>query len=290
MSNLIRLTHCVPDADADALRARLVGDDHYDVLIRGEDARVLRPDGSPLIVFRSRAVPAAVWEPAFPALLRAAKPSLNRGDAAGGRYRRVKRDGTRSNTSESRPVRSGTAGYLERDPRAPICRATAYTREDAEGWAAVVPFVRAINEAFRRGCPDRYAAQLAVVRQTPPAYVIPGTVFTTMTVNRNFRTHVHKDEGDLPQGFGVMCVVEAGEYDGGYLVFPKWRVAVDLRAGDVLLADVHEWHGNTELVGVEGEYDRVSVVLYYRSEMRHCLPPDEELRWAKRRRQGDPFR
>ena len=138
-----------------------------------------------------------------------------------------------------------------------------------------------MNEVFRTGCPDRYAAQMAVVNQTDPYWIIRGTAFTTVTVNRNLRTTAHRDKGDLAEGFGVMSVLQRGIYDGGYLCFPKYGVAVDMRPGDVLLADVHEMHGNTEIVGAEGEYDRVSTVMYYRKRMRECLAPHEE--YARRK-------
>jgi hypothetical protein len=35
-----------------------------------------------------------------------------------------------------------------------------------------------------------------------------------------------------------------------------------MRDRDVLLADVHEWHGNTPLLGVPGGYQRISTVFY----------------------------
>src|SRR5262249_20019770 len=83
MVDIISLTACVPDADVDALRGKLIGDDHYDFLVGGRSTCVLKPDGSPLIVFLHGTLKAEVRRPAFPALLRAAVPSTNRGDAAG---------------------------------------------------------------------------------------------------------------------------------------------------------------------------------------------------------------
>ena len=56
---------------------------------------------------------------------------------------------------------------------------------------------------FRRELPDRYAVQMRAVRATPPEFVIRGTAFTTVTVNRNYRSAVHKDKGDLPDGFAT---------------------------------------------------------------------------------------
>lgn len=79
--------------------------------------------------------------------------------------------------------------------------------------------------------------------------MIADTAFTTVTISRDFPTAVHRDRGDLAAEFGVMAAVRAGEFGGCYLGFPKFRVAVDRRTTDVLLADVHEAHGNTDLVG-----------------------------------------
>lgn len=137
---------------------------------------------------------------------------------------------------------------------------------------------------FQRECPNRYAAQMAAVKRTPKDFIIDGTAFTTITVNRNWQTAVHRDEGDLQAGFGVMSVIRAGTYDGCYLVFPKYEIAVDMRSRDVLLADVHEYHGNTTIIGTKGAYDRISTVLYYRSNMRFCGTPAQELERFKRRR------
>jgi hypothetical protein len=161
--------------------------------------------------------------------------------------------------------------------------------DEAAKWTEVLPFAKAVNDVFKVELSDRYRAQLEAVRQTPKEFVIHGTVFSTITVNRNFRTAVHKDAGDLKEGFGVMSVLRAGDYEGCYLVFPKYRVAVDMGTRDVLLADVHEWHGNSPLIGTKGEYNRISTVLYYRSNMRHCGTAAEELERVKNRKPGDPL-
>jgi hypothetical protein len=285
------LDRATPEDYVGGLVGKYVDEGDYDLLISREDAEVLKWDGSPLIVFRHLVLPPDVCRRAYPALLRAARHGgSNRGTAAGGRDRPTKRDGTVSNTTRARYARGakdGIIGYFDRTARLPFCRTTAFTREEVEGWAAVQPFVRAVNGVFRSECPERYRAQLAVAEKTPAEWVISGTAFTTITVNRNFRTAVHKDEGDLPEGFGVMSVLRAREYEGGFLCFPRYRVAVDMRTRDVLLADVHEWHGNTPLRGARGRYERISCVFYYRTGMRYCLPPAEELRHAKRRRPGD---
>jgi hypothetical protein len=69
---------------------------------------------------------------------------------------------------------------------------------------------------------------------------------------------------------------------------PHYRIAVDLQAGDVLLSDVHCVHGNTALVGHAARYERMTVVCYYRANMRACGSPADELARAKQR-QGGPL-
>ena len=54
-------------------------------------------------------------------------------------------------------------------------------------------------------------------------------------------------------------------------MFPKYRIAVDLRGRDVLIADNTEAHGNTAIVGVSGPFERVSVITYFHEKN---LPPD----------------
>jgi hypothetical protein len=279
---IIRLFASLPDAYLESLRRERLTADHYRTLISGRPVNVHKPDGSLLLAFRPKVLSLEACERAYPALLRAAVPSHNRGDAAGGRMRVRKRDGTLSNTHASPEVLSGIIGHFADRPGAgnrgrgrSICRATQYTATDVAGWYDILPFIHEINDVFASEVPDRYAAQREAIRQTPPRHVIPGpkgdlTAFTTVTVNRNFPTYVHKDAGDLKEGFGVMSVIQAGEYGGCFLVFPKFQIAVDMRSQDVLLADVHEFHGNTEIIGVEGKYERLCIVLYYRTKMRFC--------------------
>ena len=93
-------------------------------------------------------------------------------------------------------------------------------------------------------------------------------MFTTVTVNINFQTACHQDAGDLAEGFGVMTCTRAGEYTGGYLVLPQYRVAVDYGTTDVLFADVHLWHGNTAMKRVGNSlFNRITCVHYYRTKI-----------------------
>jgi isocitrate dehydrogenase kinase/phosphatase len=94
-------------------------------------------------------------------------------------------------------------------------------------------------------------------------------VFTTLTVNKTFRTAAHRDAGDLDSGLSNLLVLSNnGNYSGGYLVFPQVRIAVNVRPGDLLLVNNHEViHGNTPIVLEDDEAERISIVCYFREKM-----------------------
>jgi hypothetical protein len=290
----------LPDARVDELAGTLLDDSHFDQLI-DSDAAVYRPAGELLLIYRAGVLPAGACRAAYDALRNAAAPSHNRGTAAG-KIRRlseldrqagllqktvfhpIKRDGTLSNSIYGKKVNTGIIGYFDRYERFPYCRMTAFNLDHPDKFAAALPFIRSIDAAFRDNVPDRYAVQRAAIARTHPDFYIHGTVFSTITVNKNWQTAVHKDAGDFAAGFGVMTALRAGRYEGCYLVFPKFRVAVDMRTRGVLMADVHQWHGNTPLIGRAGKFERISCVFYYREKMGQCGSAEQELARAKARK------
>lgn len=279
MVNTIRLSTELFDEDVKKMEGKFLTKAHFQgEPLRDEDIDVYKPDGTVLLKLRRKALPARLNRYVYDDLVKAARPTSNRGMAAGGgRYRPLKKDGTRSRTVYAKQVLSGVVGFLDRSSREPHCRATAFTGQESARWARIAALAQEVNAVFADTLPERYAAQMAMVGQTRPDWIIPGTAFSTVTVNRNFRTAVHTDEGDLPEGFGVITADRRGPYEGGVLVFPKYEIAVDLHPGDVLLCDVHEFHGNTAFAGFDGEYERLSCVFYYRREMIKCGSFDQEL-------------
>ncbi len=288
--NTIRIKRAMPRAKQEQLAGRFAEPSDYDLLIN-ESADILKPDGTPLLMFRKGILGTKECRTAYANLIGAAAPSSNRGMAGGAiddstREYRIRQDGTRSKTNHAKnTVNSGIVGSFDRGPRFPYCRQTAYTIANRDKFEKALPFIRHVDREFKNLCPLRYANQMEMVLKTHPDFRILGTSFTTITVNKNFRTAIHKDQGDYEGGFGVMAVLEAGRYDGAYLVFPAFRVAVDMRTTDLILADVHEYHGNTELIGTPGRYVRMSLVFYYREGMTECGSQEEELSRVKRIRQ-----
>jgi hypothetical protein len=166
-----------------------------------------------------------------------------------------------------RQADSGLAGFW-RLPGAPTGRPDAWTPRHPAEWYAIQVLLRELVRVYREELPREYAAQLAEVAQRAPAYRIPGTPFTTATVNRNAQFHAHADRGNLDAGLSVMTVLRAGAYAGGYLALPKYLTAFDLRTGDVLIADLRmEVHVNTPLMEGSGPGERLSVIGYVRADL-----------------------
>lgn len=278
-------------------------DSAYTRLIQDEDTKVLKPNGEPLLVFRRKVLSAKNCLAGYEALKDAAKITMTRGYAAGEidelhrgnavvednklRWHPILADGTVSKTNYTKPVESGIVGFYPRFARTPYCRMTAFNMKTPEKFLAALPLIREIDKVFAKEVPDRYAAQMKLIKKTSKDFAIPGTAFTTITVNRNFQTAVHLDKGDLKEGFGVLTALRAGKFKGCYLCFPRFRVAVDMQTCDLLLADVHEYHGNTPLIGIAGAYERISLVLYYRSGMDDCGTAEQELKRVKSRKRGE---
>jgi hypothetical protein len=93
-------------------------------------------------------------------------------------------------------------------------------------------------------------------------YTVPGTMFSTITVNQTALFRAHEDGRNLDGA--LSCLAAFGNFSGGELCFPRFGVACPMEPGDLLIGDTNrELHGNIgPLAG-----NRISVVAY----MRHAL-------------------
>lgn len=174
-----------------------------------------------------------------------------------------------SDTNYANPVRSGIAGYFDRYPRIPYGRATSYTEKNFDTYAQCIPYLRKLNECFKRELPKRWRKQREAADSIDNRFVISSTVFTTLTVNHNWRTACHRDAGDLHEGFSNICGVTGPEgkgWRGGEFILPEFGVAINIQPGDMLLVNNHAGiHGNDELIGDDN--DRMTIVAYFREKM-----------------------
>ena len=174
-----------------------------------------------------------------------------------------------SDTTYANVVLSGIAGWFDRYPRIPYGRATAYTQNSYDKFKLSFPFLQTLDRGFAELLPTRHAAQRAAADKIDPAFLVPETVFTTITVNKTFRTAAHRDAGDFSDGLSNLLVLSNnGNYSGGYLILPEVRIAVNVRPGDLLLVNNHEYiHGNTPIELQDETAERISLVCYLREKM-----------------------
>ena len=175
-------------------------------------------------------------------------------------------------------ARSGIVGYYDNNSffghkykkdNNTMCRQTAFTGKNIDKFKNCLGIFKKVDYLYENLLNEYYNIQKSFISKINPEYVIKDTVFTTVTVNKNFRTALHKDSGDLKNGFGNLLVISNGEYEGGYTLFPQYGFGVDCKNGDFLLMDVHEWHCNSPIIG---NGTRISFVFYLREKMLKTCP------------------
>jgi len=303
------------DEELKYLKGKYVNNSHIHYPVVTEDCDCYTDCGALLFKFRSGVANREVADRAFNAFKNLAPISRGRGASAGpintsGIYWSKRTplktsgystqyetpEGKESKMRVNNPVFGGLVGYYE--PSKSFgdlpCRLTSFTINHMNEYIEGCHYARNIARSYEELCPEQYKDQVDRSDKLPHLK-IEDTPFSTITVNRNFQTAVHKDSGDY--GFGNLSVLERGHYHGGYFVIPKYGIAVDMRHGDHLCVDVHQFHANTELyetdedkeknkdivdifndnleIGVMGQgkkFTRISLVLYLRENLYKKCP------------------
>tara|TARA_R110001592_G_scaffold42833_3_gene139004 strand:- start:4321 stop:5268 length:948 start_codon:yes stop_codon:yes gene_type:complete len=208
----------------------------------------------------------------------------------------LKKNGEPSKMNVNNQVLSTAIGYYNSINSLGIqlpCRLSHYTSTNMESYTSCIPFIDEISRWYQKVNPVAYQYQLDRA-QLKDNFRISKTPFSTITVNRNFRTGLHKDSGDYG-GVACLSVLEHGEYNGGVFMLPAYGIGIDMRGGDILCADVHQFHCNSEIwttpdqdernkqlkkefnqnstvgtVGAYEDYSRISLVCYLREAMIDC--------------------
>jgi len=289
MIEVLKVKPIMTQEKAEAYEGEMLGDNDYIKLINYDCDVFCEETGQLLAKFRKNQIDKKLIVDSFPAFVEAAKPNANRGAAAGKidgdkmRYFKVKKDGTMSKTSVTKVANSGVMGFMDRSIRVPYCRTTEYTTNNISKYEKCLPIIKLVSAKFKELVPDKWQYQKDYCDRTSQDFVINDTVFTTITVNKNWQTACHTDKGDLDGGFGNLVVMRKGKYTGGYFVLVKWGIAFDLQNSDILFTDVHQIHGNTPIHKLTDDATRISLVMYYRENMIACGARDQETILAKKR-------
>jgi hypothetical protein len=304
----------ISDKDAESLKGSYQGEEICDTIFNENiDVYIESDEGTKLLAkFRKRLLPAQTVKLGWDCFHKMARQSLLRGAASGpvdisGAYYKdkiltntkvfstsyIRQDGKQSKMQIGNAVASAVVGYMDtgRFNNQLPCRLSAYTAKHMHNYQRGIGFISAIDAAYKLLLPEYYSRQKEQADKKPDLR-IADTAFSTVTINRNFRTGAHQDAGDYPDGFGNLTVIERGDYNGGYTIFPQFSVGFDVRSGDVLLMDVHQLHCNTEIIetpeqaeanaklpktfkpskviGGDKNYTRLSFVCYLRQGLADC--------------------
>ena len=288
-------------------------EDHYDIIVNS-DTDVYTDTGELLLKFRRGVLDAKLGSTTASLLHKAArKTHENRGASAGelnrnkmsnyigefitpGKFRtrfKSSKTGVLSKQATSNLSPSNIIGFFDKPDRnlkgkgAP-CRLTAFNRDNPEIWQEITPFIKLCDTQFKKLVPDKYKIQYNRAQEVQE-FAINKTAFSTVTINYSWRTALHRDVGDLIEGFGNLIVLKdplnKNDYDGCYTGFPQYGVAANVTHGDFLGMNVHEWHCNTEFKPASDKvlgkwskrerannwyFNRLSMVCYLREKMLRC--------------------
>lgn len=147
----------------------------------------------------------------------------------------------------------------------PLVRETIFMITNPDDMTKALPLIEEISNKFKLIAPKEYKITERYAKQT--FLRLGKSVFSTVTLNINFRTFVHKDSGDLAESLGNLAVIEKGKYRGAETCFPQYGIGVNVRHGDILLMDVHQPHGNLPFEPLTKDAERFSIVCYMRENL-----------------------
>ena len=321
MVKKIIVSKIMSDEEIENREGEYFSEKHYKrpgCMIMKEDCDVYTSDGHCLLKLRQKVIPKKLTDLALESYLSASKKKHeNRGAAAGvldrnklagyigefikpNKFRtsfKSKVTGVKSDQYVSNMSKSNIIGFYDqqdkrnnKDPNPIPCRLTVFNRDHGDLWKKAIPFLQSCDAQFKKLMPKEHKYQYDRARLTPK-FAIPKTAFSTVTINYSWRTALHKDKGDYHDGFGNLVVAEdpnnLNSYEGCYLGFPQYGVCADVRTGDFLAMNVHEWHCNTEFrrpkrqkvtkhnfsdrdIANDWHYNRMSMVMYLRENMIQC--------------------
>ena len=143
--------------------------------------------------------------------------------------------------------------------------ASGWTKDNPDKFEILKDIPLYNEKAFEKVDPKRYESQ-KIFAETSVSTEHRVGIVTTLSMNRysdlglgSKGMSVHVDSGDTEAGMTTMCHFRDGEYEGAYLTFPRYKIAIDAPDNSVIIADSLELHGVTP---IKGEGTRYTCVAY----------------------------
>jgi hypothetical protein len=274
--------------------------EHYDAVLSGDVDGICRTTGRIVFALRKGVIPKdliALAIGVFGDIDTRLSPSYSRASAAGliniERFSEFRGDAAAIHTDSSNPyqgflelkngkrliralsnpVRSYMAGF-NYDRYRKLGNPCGFSRKYESEWIKAVPFFQQIGNHLNDTMPDvcMKMQKWCDDNKVRPHLTIGDTCLSTVAVNVNYESCFHYDRGDLEEGYSTLTVLSTGKgYEGGFLVLPKYRIAIDLEPGDILLNQSHvDLHGNTSISSKDPLSKRISFVTYLKKTLRHA--------------------
>ena len=140
-----------------------------------------------------------------------------------------------------------------------------------KNWTIVYKLVHLIEEEFKKRLPVEFDRQKKCSEKIK-SYCIDNSIYSTITINNNFKTYLHTDDNNFDNGYGCLMIDEQNgiRHNGFNLLFPRYELSIDMKKGDILFFKSKEYHCNTHYEATEN-YERTSYVFYLRKKLLDVL-------------------
>ena len=132
---------------------------------------------------------------------------------------------------------------------------SGWVKDNPSKWEELQDIAKWNERAFEKANPEVYNKQKSFCEKfIESEYRIGNGIFTTMSANRyhvgqSAKMAAHVDSGDLNAGMTTMSHFREGDYEGAYLTFPRYGIAIDAPDNSVIIADSNQLHGVTQIKG-----------------------------------------
>jgi hypothetical protein len=189
------------------------------------------------------------------------------------KYARINKDNSVSGYHLSNPVRSNIVGYFdyityktgENDKKIKSRKIKITANTNEKSLDELEELTKLNDKLYKQLLPEQYKKNKNLLEKVGyKEYLYNDTLFSTITCNTDFRTALHQDANNFT-GTAVMSVIDPSEnkFKGGELLFPKYKVKINMKDGDFIVFYNKEFHTNNKIIGG----NRHSFVFYIRENI-----------------------